>query len=297
MRELSFLINPAAGSAGRWQRVAASLKQLRPEAEVLVARQPGDLFNWARERRDAIDQVVVGVGGDGTVHQVGNGLLGGQAIFGVYAAGTGNDFAKMLDVPGELEAAVSFFESARPRPCDVGRVEIEHVDGAVTNACFINSLGLGLEALIADTAARARLLRGFSRYLVAAMWRALGHRPQLMRLAHEGFEIEQRQFLVAVGNGCCAGGRFRLFPQARIDDGLFDLVWVDSDSRLRLLRILPTVLTGGHLRFSDVHHDRVRQVAVYCAAGCAVHADGEVLARKARAVRVRVLPGALQVLG
>lgn len=297
MRKLCFLINPNADSGRRWGRLAAEIAELRPQAEVLVARHAGDLHQWARQRRDAGDLAVIAVGGDGTAHLVGNGLIGGRVPMGLYAAGTGNDFAKMLTVPKGLEQALSFFESAVPRPSDVGRIKIHHLDGAVTEGYFINSLGVGLEAQIAESAARARLLRGFSRYLVAALRHLLTYRPPSMRLVYDDIELEQQQFLVAVGNGCCAGGSFRLFPRARIDDGLFELVWADTRSRMRLLRILPTALKGGHLRFPEIRASQVSELTIECAAGCAVHADGEVLAGKARHVRVDVLANALQMLG
>jgi diacylglycerol kinase (ATP) len=298
VRHLTFIINPVAGSScQRRKRWAARIAELCPEAEVLVTEDAGQARGWARERSEQEGRGIIAVGGDGTVHEVGNGLIGGKAALGVLPVGSGNDFFKMLASPRDLEQALPWFQQASPRYCDVGRVEILHEDDHRSEHHFINGLGIGLEAMVADSARRARLLNGFSRYLVAALWHLATYVPPRMHIHSGPNEIEARQFLVAIGNGCCAGGRFRLTPDACIDDGLLDVCRVDTLSRLRLLRILPTVISGRHGRFAEVQMDQVKEISIRCPAGCMVHADGEMLATDAVEIRVRVRPGVLPVLG
>jgi diacylglycerol kinase (ATP) len=298
LRQLCFIVNPAAGPCPRRARnLVDRLRELCPDDEVLVTESPGQARQWAAERRGRADLAVVAVGGDGTVHEVANGLLGGQAKLGVLPLGSGNDFAKMLSSPRDPEQAVAWFREAEHRFCDVGEVTLTGTDDRRERHLFINGLGVGLEAVVANSARNARYLKGFARYLVAALWHLALYKPPRMQIRGHDGDGCRRQFLVAVGNGFCAGGRFRLTPDARIDDGLLDVCRVDTLSRLRLLRILPSVLGGRHARFREVRMSQVEAIEIVCPDGCMVHTDGEVLADDAVEMIVRVLPGALPLLG
>lgn len=299
VRKLAFIVNPVAG--GRRQRAGElplirTLRRLAPDAEVLVTERPGQAFEWARERRWDGERVVVAVGGDGTVHEVGGGLIGGRAALAVMAVGSGNDFAKMLETPAEPAAAIDFFQRTRARSCDVGEVGIEHADGRRTRHYFLNGLGIGYEAVVADAAARARVLRGVARYVVAALWHLVAYRSPALRLDVPGRSISGPMFLVAIGNGRCAGGRFYLTPDAVIDDGCLDVCYTQTTSVPRLLSRLVAVFRGRHGRFDDICMLRAEALTAGCPSGCMAHADGELLARRATRLEVRVLPGVLPVL-
>ncbi|MFW5927226.1 MAG: diacylglycerol/lipid kinase family protein [Wenzhouxiangella sp.] len=298
MRKLTFIVNPVAG--GRRQRAGElrlirQLREAASDAEILVTERPGQALDWARERRWDDERVVVAAGGDGTVHEVGGGLIGGRAALGVLPVGSGNDFAKMLDTPADPGRAVEFFHRAEVRACDVGEVRIGHRDGRQTQHYFLNGLGIGYEAVVADAAARARLLSGAARYVVAALWHLVAYRPPSMTLKLGESTHEGPMFLVAVGNGRCAGGRFYLTPGAVIDDGLLDVCFTQTTAVPKLLRRLLAVFRGRHGRFSDIATERTEALEIACAEGCMAHADGELLARRAVRMEVRVLPGVLPV--
>ncbi|QOC21606.1 hypothetical protein IC757_11200 [Wenzhouxiangella sp. AB-CW3] len=299
MRKLSIIINPAAGPCPhRVQRLVVQLRGLcGADDEVLVTESPEQARQWAADRSHHANRAVIAVGGDGTVHEVGNGLLGGRAMMGVLPVGSGNDFVKMLASPHDPEQALLWFRTAPGRWCDVGEVSLVLSDGGRQAHRFFNGLGLGLEAVVANSARNARYLKGFSRYLAAALWHLLTYSPPFMQIQAGDKGVSGRQFLVAVGNGRCAGGRFWLTPDARIDDGLLDVCRVDTLSRLRLMCILPTVLRGRHTRFGVVRMSQVPNLDIDCPDGCMVHADGEVLAADAVSVRIRVLPAHLLILG
>lgn len=296
---LTLIVNPASGGRHGQQDhpLVERLRQLKPDAEILLTRRSGEATELARVRCMRDDQLVVAVGGDGTVHEVAAGLVGGRALMGVIPIGSGNDFAKMLASPREPEAALAWFEQAQPRPCDVGQVRIEQADRSIGQAHFINSLGIGFEAEVAASAARARVFKGFSRYLVAALRHLASYRAPRMVLRYGEQTIDQRQFLVALGNGRCAGGGFHLTPKAEIDDGLLDLCRADAMSMARLLMILPSVFSGRHTRFRGVHSDRVERISIDCPEGCMVHADGEIVAEQAVGIEVSLHRGGLRLLG
>lgn len=294
----SFIVNPVSGNRRQadYRRIEQRVRQC-PTAEWLPTQQPGDARALATARRDREDHIVVAVGGDGTVHEVAGGLIGGRASLAVLPLGSGNDFARMLSSPRRPDALLDWLQTAEPRGCDIGRVRLTGSNGSITDDHFINSLGIGFEALVADRAARLRWLRGVPRYLLAALRELPGYRAPLMALHFNGRSFKQRQFLVAIGNGRWAGGGFELTPNARIDDRQLELTRADDLPLWRLLTILPRVFNGGHLACNGVHADRVERIRVECPDGCMVHGDGEILGRRATCIEVDVLPGALRVLG
>ncbi|MGY6587457.1 MAG: diacylglycerol/lipid kinase family protein [Wenzhouxiangella sp.] len=293
----SFIINPSAGarSGRRTARLVDSIRERFPDAECLPTAQPGDALAWAQARRDDAGRVVVAVGGDGTVNSVACGLAGGRARMAVIAAGSGNDFARMLGMPRGFARALDGLAECRPMPVDFAQVQIVDAHGETIEMGFVNSLGLGLEARIAARAGRARWLRGFPRYLVAALIELLRFRPPALVIEHEGHRVEQRQVLLALANGRWAGGGFMLAPAARLDSGELVLTRADPMPLWRLLVLLPTTLWGGHVGKAGVHQASVRTLRVDCPDGVAVHLDGEVVSKNAVRLHVTLQSGALQV--
>ncbi|MEN1727783.1 MAG: diacylglycerol kinase family protein [Pseudomonadota bacterium] len=298
-RRYAFLLNPVAG--GRRDRrdhpLSEVLRAHHSDAEILLTSAAGDARRLAHERAMESDVVVVAIGGDGTVHEVADGLVGGRASMAVLPWGSGNDFAQMIRNPHELEAALDWWDQAEPRPVDLGRVRLETSTGRQLQVHFINSLGIGFEAEVALKAGRARVFKGFSRYLVAALIHLMRYRAPAMTVRFNDQEVNAPQFLIALGNGRSAGGGFLLTPRAEIDDGWLELCRADDLSVARLLRILPTVLRGEHERFEGVHANQVKAISIDCPEGCGLHADGEHLASDAVRIEVSVLPGGLRLLG
>ncbi len=293
----TLIVNPIAGN-GRCDplALARALASRLPGAELLITERRGHARELAASHCARDDHVVVAIGGDGTVHEVGSGLIGGRAALAVLPAGSGNDFAKMLGISDHPDEAAGLLQTLLPSSCDVGQVLIDHLDGSNSSSYFLNGLGIGFEAAVASMAARAGYLRGFSRYLVAALWTLMVYRSPEMTLMVDKQTFAGRHFLVAIGNGRCAGGSFYLTPQAEIDDGLFDICRAGPISIPRALWILPSVFKGRHGRYREVVFDRAAAVTIDIPDGGMVHADGEVLARQAAHLDVSLLPGALKVV-
>lgn len=298
-RTQTYILNPIAGRRGRAHRDALiqDLRRAAPAAEILQTRARGEAQALARARRDQPDRVVIAVGGDGTVHEVASGLVGGSAALGVLPTGSGNDFASMLAVPADIGTAPDFFAAQPVRACDAGAVEWVDAEGQSGLACFINSLGLGFEGAAAARAERLARVPGFLRYLLAVVLELPGYRCSRMRLELDSSRLEQRQFLLALGNGRRAGGGFVLNPGASIDDGWLDVCRADDLPLHRLLYILPSVFDGGHVGHAGVHTARCRILHVHCDPPTPVHADGEILTRAASSLSARILPGSLRVAG
>ncbi|WOH17386.1 YegS/Rv2252/BmrU family lipid kinase [Paenarthrobacter sp. GOM3] len=249
---------------------------------------------------DVVDQALAGtdvaalvvVGGDGMVHLGVNALAGLDIPLGIVPSGTGNDVARLLDLPlNDATAACRRTLSALAaggRKVDVGRVTVE---GRTTY--FAGVLSAGFDAAVNERANSWRWPRGKSRYNLA-MLRELGSfRPIEYSVMADGKQWTQRALLISVANGQSIGGGMRITPDAAPDDGWLDLFVVRPLSRLRFLAVFPKVFAGKHTDHPAVQIRRVRQVRLE-AAGVVAYADGERLGELP--VDVEVVPGGLRVL-
>src|SRR5919112_566154 len=261
-REAHLVLNPSAGK-GRAGGLRAPVSRFFEERGLRpvwhVTQGPGHARNIVRGLPEEVS--VVAVGGDGTVHEVAAACAGTGRTMGVLPAGSGNDYVKALGVGTGLRRALEVVVGGNVRVVDTAEV------GGVP---FNNALGVGFDAEVAAGVARApAYLGGTGRYL----W-SVGRLLQ-------GFR--------------CHEARFRLAPEARLDDGLYDVVWSEEISRAEVLRLIPAALGGTLLRHPKVHLARAREVEVELAKEVPAHVDGEILA-PTRAFKARVLPGALRVV-
>jgi len=294
MKNSKIFVNPAAGG-GKGRRVASAVVRYLGErglkAPLVTSRGPRDLTRQvSRAAVEGVDTFIV-VGGDGSVSEAVNGMLaaGSRGALGVVPVGTGNDFLKSLGVaPKWRQACDVMLASQTGRPIDVGRVN---------NRFFVNTLGIGFDAEVTLATEGVRVLRGDMVYAFALLKALLaGIRTPTVKLRHDTGEIEQSMTLIAVCNGEWEGGRFHIAPQARLDDGLLDVVFADRLNRRGVLRLVPKVMRGTHLDAPTVTHLRSARVHIEAAEPMPVHADGEILERGARELEIELVPKALRVL-
>ena len=312
---IAFLLNPAAGNgAAARQRPALEAAVAASGLDAVVhvsagADRTGPLATLLAGSVDA----VVAVGGDGTVHDVANALAGTPTRFGVLPLGTGNDFARAVGMPRGIAAGVRALATAVSQPLDVGSVRWADGRGEAQHRVVVNALGVGFDAAAAARAAGFKALGGRAAYLAAVVqelwaWRRPGVEVEVAlddAVAGDGLPVGAGGrvvyagplFLCEVGNGQAVGGGFRLTPDARLDDGLLDVCVVRHVRPRRVLRVLPTAFTGGHVRFPEVEMHRAVRVAVRATAGAmGVHSDGEATSAAALALDVEAWPSALHVL-
>ena len=290
------ILNPTAGR-GATARVRglvdAEMSRAGAAHTVVETTRRGHAAELAEAAARAGWPAVVAVGGDGTVHEVVNGLMraaeGGVSVpLGVVGVGSGNDFALLAGVPRDPAAAVRRLVSAEPRAVDVGRVG---------DRWFGNGVGIGLDARVAIEVDRGRRFRGIFMYLDALAKVLRVFRPPRMTVEIDGERVaEGPMTLVTVGNGGRHGGGFWICPDARIDDGVLDVCTCDALGTLGILGFLPRVMRGTHTGASCVHMHRARRVRVTSPDPLPVHADGEIIAEAAREVEIEIHPGRLRVL-
>ena len=259
--------------------------------EVVRTEQPNHGAELAaRAAREGVERVVV-VGGDGTVHEVANGLLsqGSDAVLGVVPIGSGNDFAKLVGVYRHSPVrAVARIVSARPRRFDVGRVLDEY---------FVNSMGFGFGPAVVRTRNAMPGLKGFLSYLVPILRTFWSFRPPLFEVRSAEFSETGYMMMVEVCNGTTAGGDYRFAPGADPADGRLDACLVRKVSLPRFLMAVPRVIRGTHATMPEVALFQTRQLTIRSReAPLLLHLDGELREPDVHECTVRVEPARLNVL-
>ncbi|PAP77028.1 diacylglycerol/lipid kinase family protein [Rubrivirga marina] len=304
------LVNPAA-RGGRNQALRPALDghlaAVGIEAEVWETAAPGDAERMARCLGEEGVLVIV-AGGDGTVHEVVNGLVGTGGTLAVLPVGTGNDYAHALGMADDLAEAARQVATAGVRAADVGRVRWTDADGVFHERLFANGLGLGFDARVAALASETKWLGGQAAYLAAVFrtlwaWRRPTLRARVRSVVPAGgadempaLDVDESLFLCEIGNGHSAGGGFLLTPDATPFDGLLDVCYVRHVATARALRLLPTTFSGAHVTAPEVTMARVSGLTLAVEPSVGVHADGEILTAGAVALDVEVLPGAIAVV-
>ena len=235
---------------------------------------------------------VVVIGGDGTVHEVANGMLtsGVEPLpaLGVVPVGTGNDFARLTGTLGlSPEAAMSRLAHAR-----IGHFDVGHAWGEY----FVNSVGIGFDAEVADRVNRMIGARGMLAYLSATLGAYRAFRPPTLTVTAGEALIREPIMLVEVSIGATVGGGFRLTPEARPDDGLFDVCVIRALGGFEFVTRLPLAMMGRHAGLAQVRMFRLPALTVRAdAQPLAAQFDGEVR-RRDQPLDFRLEPGRLPVL-
>lgn len=286
------IVNPTAGrgaAARRWPAVAAELERLGVEGETHFTSGPGDATEVARRAAAEGFAAVVAAGGDGTLTEVVNGLVGSGLPLGVLPLGSGNDFARTVGIDLNPVAAARLLASPVPRPIDLGRVGDRY---------FVNVASAGMDAEIANLMNQdLHFLRGTPAYVAATLITLLRMRPVEVTLGLDGEVMRLRAVLVAVGNGRFYGGGMMVTPQALLDDGCFEVCVLGALGRLEFLAAFPSVFRGEHLTHPKISTFRARRVALRTEEGARllVQADGEVVGALPQEFVVE--PAALTLLG
>jgi YegS/Rv2252/BmrU family lipid kinase len=268
------IVNPAAGGgrcAANWRRLAPLARTLFPFDEEHTAAR-GGAVRLARQAADAGIHRVLSVGGDGTLHEVVNGIQDRPVAIGVLPLGTGNDFARSIGLPHSPEVLLRALARGGTRQIDVGEVHGER---------YVNIAGVGFDA---EVARRVNAMRskasGTLPYLMTAMDEAFRYQAPALSLARDGGppDPDCPLLMVAVGNTSTYGGGMRVCPQAVVDDGLLDVLLVRPLRGWALLALLPRVFLGKHLGSASVSAGRARSLTITGPSDTPLHADGELLA-------------------
>lgn len=285
------IVNPGAGSVADLETLEARLGEL-PDAEVRRTEAAGDAERLAREAvRDGTD-LVVAAGGDGTLNEVVNGLADDfdKVRLGLLPLGTGNDFARSIGVPDDLEGALAVLENGADRAVDVGRATIGD-----TCRCFLNMSAGGFSGEVSERASEAKERWGPLAYMRAAIDALPELKGFFTRIVVNGAEtLEMEASNVIVSNGRFVASGIPAAPKAVLDDGLFDVLIAPAITIPQLAMLVPQVLLGRHMDNELLLFRRATRVEIECDPPMAFNVDGELIGEGT--ARFEILPRALQVI-
>ena len=296
-----FLVNPASsnGATGkRWPELAHRAAGLGLAGETLFSERPGHLIDLAEQAARGGADLVVAVGGDGTLNEAVNGLqrAGGTATeLATIPLGTGMDFVRTYGIPSKFEDAVRTALDGAPRTIDIGRVSYRTWAGGAAERYVANVGSVGMSAAVAQRAnGMSKLLGGKATFFYALVRVFLEWDNTVVTVElDDGVRREARLHDVIVANGQWHGGAMWLAPQAKPDDGLFDVVLIGDVTKWDFVTTAPKIYRGTYLAHPKVDLLHSATVAVDAGERLPIELDGEQVGTTP--VRFEVVPAALRV--
>lgn len=291
-KEMKYKIiaNPVAGR-GKGRKVFEKAVNIFRERGLAygftLTNGPREAGKIAEESCNDFD-VIVGIGGDGTLNEIVQGLVHSGKPLGVIPAGSGNDFSKCLNLPGNLEDIIDVIHQGKTRMVDAGKFN---------DIYFVNGVGIGFDAAVNHERINIKNLKGLAAYFWAMIKTLRKYKPICMKISTAEDTIVKKTFLLAIGNGSVCGGGFKLTPHAKIDDNLLDVNIVDPITVPKLFWHLPKVFLGTIDKTKYVTLKRTAKLKVESSEPLPVHIDGEAYVMDRESHTIEVVPHALKIIG
>jgi diacylglycerol kinase (ATP) len=288
MEQIYFIINPKAGNGNClkiWKRLEPKLKNKNISHMAFFTEYPGHAKSIAVTiaARDLEKKILIAVGGDGTMHEVMNGMVKYKnIILGFIPGGSGNDFSRGFQIPSDPEAALKVILRLMKKDVsliDIGKITMQ---GQI-NYYFINNMGAGFDALISNEVNQSPMKALFNKlslgrliYLYFLLKKLFTYKCTTIDLSIDGKKhIFEHTWFVTVSNQPYYGGGMKIAPESEPDDGIFDITVVHQLTRLKLLFVFISVFWGKHIHFKEVKTLKGSFVSIQSNSPLYVHADGE----------------------
>lgn len=301
-RKAKIILNPMADMGNAWT-VANDLRPIIVEygnADWSGTVYPTHATELAKQAGEQGYEMVIAMGGDGTVHEVVNGLMQipaeSRPILGVVPVGSGNDFAHSINIPMQSDRALAHVLNGQSSTVDIGLMTDENG----RKEYFDNTVGVGFDAVVTIRSHKLPVVRGFLMYLTAVIQTILlNHEPAKMQLQADGVSWEQTNLMVAVCNGPREGGGFMVAPDAQNSDGILNYMMIGKCSRPMMFRLIPEVMNGTHGNFDLVKMGTCQKFSLDSERPVYIHVDGEIytsFGSNLHKLDFEILPGALKVV-
>lgn len=298
------IANPTAGH-GKGARLIPKIEQelarLGMDYTLMRTEHPGHAIDLACQAAEDGAGVVVAAGGDGTVNEVLNGLMEARKTsqnrpaLGVLCVGRGNDFAPAPGIPSDVPGGCQTLKEDHRRTIDIGRFS----GGKFPQGrYFANTVGVGFDAIGTIEVAKLPRWGGFFSFLIAILKTIfLYYKGPTVKIDYDGQTLTTPTLLVSVMNGMRLGGGFWMAPEAKIDDGLFDIVVGRQVSRWRMLRLIPYFMKGTQGTQPEVSTLRASRVSITALAGALPsQSDGEIICVDGTRLDIELLPRQIEVV-
>lgn len=301
-RRVKLIFNPHSDRGRSWDKTAAlqPILQRWGGGSWASTEYPTHATEIAEQAANDGYEVIAAIGGDGTVHEIVNGLMrvpkDQRPMLAVIPIGSGNDFGSAIGIVNDAEAAMERVFTGEPRTIDIGEIR----DGSGRVEYWDNTLGIGFDANVTIHSYRITIVQGFMMYLLAVIQTIFRNfDTPMMHIKTDNEEIEAETLMFVACNGPREGGGFFVAPDALPDDGILHYALIKKVSRPMMFRLIPEVMNGTHERFKDVSIGRFKELSLKAEQPVTVHMDGEIFAgftSDVTEIHLRVLPGELQVI-
>jgi len=301
--KVKLILNPMA-NLGRARAAATELEQIVSGiggADWITSKHPKHAFELARQAAAEGYGTVVAMGGDGTMHEVLNGLMSVPAAqrpkLGMVPLGSGNDFAFACGISAKPEEAIRQALTGAPRAVDIGYLLAENS----TKEFWANAIGIGFDTIVTLHSRKVPIVQGFAVYLIAVLQTILfDYKPFHLSMKVDDVPSNHDYLMLVLMNGKREGGGFHVTPDSRPDDGHLDYLAINRISRLKMLRILPEVMNGTHGRMLDCNLGTFKTFELVSRQPLFIHLDGEIFStpetKPVTTLSAGILPEAIQVV-
>ena len=268
------IVNPEAGN-GKTMKVLPQIENIlrtkKVDYEFHFTQEPMHAAELVREMGSRFD-VLVSVGGDGTINEVINGVADIKIPYGMIPIGTGNDFARSCSIPyNSVEEAIQILLNH-----DVKNIDVGEVNGRK----FVNVLGMGFEGQVNWNARKIKLIRGASRYIIGIVYTLFAFKRIPMKLTLDRKKLDDDIYLVSIGNGWNVGGGLKLTPKAKLDDGKFDVCYIKEITNWRIMTNFSKLSKGTITDLEEVEMFQAKHIKVESTESIPIHFDGEIFEEK-----------------
>jgi len=300
--KVKLIVNPNADLGRAWHK-AADLRPIVDEfggADWAGTVYPTHAVEIARQAGEQGYQLVIAAGGDGTVHEIINGLMQlpkkQRPRLGVVPLGSGNDFAYAIGMDSRPEIAIRQIFTGNEHFIDIGQL----TDNRGRVEYWDNAVGIGFDATVTIRSRNFSYLRGFMIYLVAVLQTIiLNHDAPRFQINTDQENFEDELLMLVIANGSREGGGFMVAPEAKPDDGVFHYAGIKKVSRLMMLRLVPEVMKGTHGRFKETRMGLCKKLELVADKPLVIHMDGEIFAGfgvDVRKLSIDLLPGSITAM-
>jgi len=305
-KKIAAVVNPrSAGgkTARRWPGIRESLKRRVGPVTERFTEASGAAIGAARELLNEGFDLIIAVGGDGTINEVANGFIRDdrpirpEACLGLLPLGTGGDFQRTLGIGPRAEEAIEVLATGEPLRIDVGKASLQGSDHTPLSRYFVNLTSFGMGGEVALRAHSApRYWGGTFAFLWATFRTFLGYRGRRVRMELDGGSGQLSSFVtnVAIGNGGYHGGGMHPCPTAVLNDGVLEVTLIEYLSLFELARDIRILYSENIYRHPKVHHYRARKILAEADSPTQVEVDGEPLGMLP--LEIEVLPERLPVI-
>jgi diacylglycerol kinase (ATP) len=301
-KKVKLIFNPIANLGRAWS-IASALRPIVQEfggADWSGTVYPTHATELAyKAGLDGYD-LVIALGGDGTIHEVVNGLMQlpeeQRPALGVVPLGSGNDFAHGLGISSKSEVALRQVLTGNPQPIDVGVLE----DNFGRREYWNNTIGFGFDAVVTIRSRRIPIVHGFAVYFAAVLQTILlNYIPFHLQIKADDQTWEETDLMFVACNGKREGGGFRVAPEADLFDGEFNLISVQKIPRLKMLYTLPYFLNGSQNQLPYIRTGKFKRLELTSDRPLMIHTDGEVFAgfsSKSTQLSIEIIPGGIKTI-